>query len=453
MIEIKTVWNKWQWKFLMSQAKHRALFAEFRSGKTKAAGADLFKHLSEYPGTRAAVIRNIHQELIDSTIPQLKEVHDWDVTGEKFNKSTKILELNNGSIIECFALDRPDDVKKLKNVALGYVMLDQGEEIHPDIYDMALGRMSQKNAPNRSVVIGNFEGKGWYWDKFYAQPVEVETGTFKGKQRDFGIYRGQDENFIGFWPPPFLNVKNLPDGYYDEQIKNHSQDWNDKYMWGLPTGNAGLIHKDYNEQRHLIRAENYFTIPPRQEHAWSIYEGMDYGVSNPTCWLFVAYSREDDTIYFLDEYYQSGENIYFHGPKIKKFREEYGRPIWTIGCPRAFQTERDSKCPSDEYASKYNISLIQYPVGIEARIEVVNRRFKLNKIKIFDRCQFLKRQIEGTTWKNMENTENHALEPFHRIVAKIDAESNSSKMRDILKAEPSKKIEQPVSAGIMSMDF
>jgi hypothetical protein len=454
---VDVYWNDYQAMFLECPAKHKALFAEFRSGKTKAWGSEIFKMALDYPGITIGVIRNIHQELVTSTIPQLKAVYDWDYTGEQFNKTDKILRFKNGSLLICFALDRPDDVKKLKNVELGYVAGDQAEEIHPDVIEMAMGRLSQPKMPNKSSWVGNFEGKGEIWYRFFQNPLDVKVGKFsKGgvtKERDYGTYCGINKDWIGIWPPPFLNEANLPENYYEELIQSHSEAWVDKYVWGLPVGNAGLIHKDFNEQRHLIRAENYFNVPKNMPYVWETYEGMDYGVSNPTCWLFVAYSRVDDTIYFLDEYYQGGENIYFHGPKIKKFREEYGNPAWTIGCPAAFQTERDGKNPASEYLSKYNIALSQYPVGVETRIEIVNRRFKQNKIKIFDRCQFLKRQLEGTTWKNMENVENHALEPFHRIVCKIDADSSSRKMQEVLRSEPVRKIDKPITAGALGMDF
>lgn len=438
--------NDYQWKFVNCTAKHRAIFSEFQSGKTMIASIDLVKHLKEYPGLQAAVIRNINYDLMSSTLPNLKEIYDWDLTGDDFNKTYKILELKNGSRVLFIALDRPDDVRKLKNIRLGYVMIDQAEEIAYEVFEMAIGRMSRP--PSRSVTIGNFEGRGWYWHEFFENPIETGTGVFKGKQRDYGVFKGADDDHIGFWPPPFLNEKNVRTGYYDEMIATHSSDWTDKYVFGLPTGNAGMVHRDYSEDRHLIRAAEYFEPP--KHISWERYEGMDYGISNPTAWLFVVYDREKDIIYFLDEHYEANQNIQYHGPKVKSMRTVYGSPILTVGCPRAFQTEKDGRTPADEYRLKYQINLTQYPIGIEARVEIVNRRFKQNKIRIFDRCQFLRRQIEGMTWKNLEKEENHALEAFHRIVAKIDTMTARNLFRDDDTRRPEKR-SRPETARIMEM--
>lgn len=432
-VRIKTEWNEYQDAFLHDPAKHRAMFAEFRSGKTRMAGNDLFFNAFSFNKIHCGVIRNIYQQLIDSTIPQLKEVYDWDLYGGSLNKSTKILELPNGTIIEFFALDRADDNKKLKNVTLGYLFVDQLEEIAEEVFDMAIGRLSQNGAPNRSCSVGNFEGKGWYWDKFFVNPLpgKVHSGIFnKGGQertRDYGIFSGKNENFVGYWPPPFLNECNLtPPTYYDEQIRSHSTIWNDKYMFGIPTGNAGLLHKDFNEDRHLIRAKDYF-IPP-VETAWIPFEGMDHGIASPTCWLFVSYHKITDTIYILDEYYESGRSIFEHAPEVKGMRRRYGRPALTTGCPSAFQTEKDGKTPADIYSKKYQIILTPYSVGEDVRIEIINDRFANNKIKIFDRCRNLTSQLTRVTWKNKEDTEDHALEAFHRVVAKIDAEMGRGRL-------------------------
>jgi hypothetical protein len=432
--------NNWNDEFINCPAKHRALFAEFRSGKTVACGYELFRNVFKYPGIRAAVIRNICQELVDSTIPQLQDLWDWEAAGFRYNHSTKELRLPGRRTIEFFAMDKDDDKRKLKNVALGFVFVDQAEEILESIYDMAIGRLSQPNAPNRSVISGNFEGKGWYWDRFYSNPLGVSSGVFKGRPRDYGVYQGRHPNFVGFWPPPFLNEKNLPPGYYDDQIASHSPAWNDKYMYGIPVGNAGLLHKEFNESRHIIRAKDYF-IPPNHM-AWVKYESMDHGIATPTCWLFVVYDRENDTIYFIDEYYEVQKNMYEHGPNVLKLRQIHGKPNMAIGCPAAFGREKDGKTVADDYREQFQIVLEPHNVHIDTRIDIVNRRFSLGKIKIFERCVNLKAQLEHITWKNYEDAEDHALEPFQRIVAMIDGGNSQVSLASLEKKKREREQEE-----------
>ena len=448
-MEINLKLNSWQGKFFLSQAKHLAYYGEFRSGKTTIAALRVIKSLAEYPGTWFAIIRNIYSDLIKSTIPQFKRLYDWDITEETFNKSNNILYMQNGSVILFMALDRPDDTKKLKNIELGGFWFDQAEEIHPDIWDMAEGRVAQNCAEGLRIATGNPEGKTWDYYKFFCHPVETITGTWRDKILEKGVYRGENEDHIGFLPPPFLNEANLPKGDYDDLIKTHSSDWVDKYVYGIFTGSGGTVHRDYDEKRHLIRASEYFEIP----YYWEHYEGMDYGVSNPTCWLFVRYDRQNDVIYFLDEYYVASHGIAYHAPNVKILRSEYGMPLLTVGCPAAFATERDGRTPAQEYSQKYGINLIPYPAGFEPRVEIVNRRLKQNRIVIFDRCRNLVKQIEGTTWKNIDKIEDHALEAFHRIVAKIDAISGRENYQQLEQRLEQNIKNRPITASIMKEAF
>lgn len=412
------------------RGKRNADYGEFRSGKTTRAAIKICGIVDRWPDSNGAIIRNTHPDLIKSTVPQFSRVyeqfHPWN-----FNKTNKILELEGKGNIFFIALDREDDAKKLKNIELGWFWIDQAEEINQAIFEMAEGRMSQ--LPNYGLITGNPEGKGWDYYTFYAKPYKVDTGSFKpacpkgedipAKILDYGIYHGErGEKYVGYLPPPFLNEKNLPvENYYFNQIKNKSQQYVDKYIYRLFVGNAGLVHADYNESQHVIRPVDYNLVDLKLK-MYVMYESMDYGVSNPTCWLFVCHDIVNDVIIFMDEYYADGGPVHVHGPKVQKIQLDFARPVVTVGCPKAFQTERDGKTPADEYLTQYRLRLTEFKIGIEARSEIVNRRFKQGRIKIYERCVNLRKQIESATWKNIETMENHALEPFQRIVAYIDTQ-------------------------------
>jgi len=458
METIKTVnldLNEYQWKYINCKARHKALFAEFRSGKTTIANIDFIRDLQACPGTNGAIIRNINYELKSTTIPQFKTIYDWDMTGERYNQQDKILHLNGGGMVLFIAMDRPDSVKRLKNLPLGRVMFDQAEEIHPSIFDMAIGRISQENAGTESSCVGNFEGKGWYWYKFFSTWLERNEKTFRcggdERKREYGVMRGINEDFVGFWPPPFLNAQNVKAGYYESLVQNNPAEWCDKYVWGIAAENAGLIHKDFkgiadDKGGHVFREQ--LQVPFNFTH----YESMDYGVSNPTCWLFAIHNPNDDITYIVDEYYVKGQGISYHAPNIKTKRAEFGMPVWTVGCPRAFQTERDGKTPANEYQSTYGINLLKFNIGIDTRIEIVNRRFKQDKIRIHENCVNLRRQLEGITWENMKTYEDHALEAFQRLIAKIDLVQGNRGSMDMAR-EIEKSIPVPMTANVMNMEF
>jgi len=447
IINVEIDLNSYQDRYIHCQARHKAYFGEFRSGKTMVNVAETVIECKKHPGITQAIIRNFKGDLKRSTIPQFKEFYDWDQSGENFDQTYKILELSNGSQVYFLGLDKPKDVKKLKNIALGGVWIDQAEEVPEDVYDMAVGRMSQSFAPCRSRCSGNFEGKNWCWYRFFQKPLESYRGSFSKsgvtRERDYGVFCG-DEDHVGFWPPPFLNEKHILKGYYENLVKNNSSSWCDKYVFGMATGNAGLVHGDFDEKRHLVSSQDYFDVPEMYER----FDGMDYGYSNPTCWLFAAYDRDKDIIYIVDEYYVSNQGIDYHGPNVKMFYARFRRPRFTVGCPRAFQTESTGRTPADVYAAEQQIVLAPYPIGFETRVEIVNRRFKQNKIKIFDRCVHLRRQLEGLAWNNIKTFEDHAVEAFQRLIAKVDTLSVRANWNlGVSKAE------RPLTAGFINSDF
>jgi len=403
-------------KFIEHPARYKAIFAEFRSGKTTLAGLMTLKAAWDYPGLHVVVVRNYRADLYDSTIPQFRNLYDWEAYGGEFVYTHRVLKLQNGSIIAFRALDRPADVKKLKNIEIGWFWVDQAEEVDESIWQMLEGRLSQKGMPNAGIATGNPEGKNWVYYKFFANPLNVRKGVFKGVEREYGLYTGQSEDYLGLWPAPFLNEPNLPPGYYDRLIASNPKPWVDKYVFGKWSGYEGLVYSAFR-QDNIVEEGDYFDPP---EH-WALIEAMDYGMANPTVWLWLWHDPETDIIWVTDEYYVAGETPGYHAPNVLALRSKLARqPMATVGCPRVFQRERDGATPADEYSQRYGIHIQPMHASLEARWARVAARFEQKKLMVFRRCTNLIRELESLRWDNMKTASNHAVEALERGVMKIE---------------------------------
>ena len=436
-------------KFVEHTARFKAIFAEFRSGKTTFAGLLTLKVLAEHPGLRAVVVRNLRGDLYDSTIPQFKKLYDWDAYGGEYSYTRRELTLPNGSILAFRALDRPVDVKKLKNIEIGWFWIDQAEEIQESIWQMLEGRLSQEGMPNGGIATGNPEGKNWVFYKFFQKPLDVRTGTFKGVEREYGLYTGQSEDYLGLWPAPFLNEQNLPPGYYSHLIEANPRDWVDKYVFGKWTGYEGRVYPSFSEAA-LIETTPYDYVGPQ----WRWIEAMDYGMAAPTVWLWLAYDLAHDVIDVVDEYYVAGAVPATHAKAIRAKQAFWGvQPILTVGCPRAFQTERDGFTPADEYLARHGIKISRYDVGLETRWAYLETRFEQGRIRISRRCENLIRELQGYTWQNMKNLPNHAIEALERGVARIEEMTMASRAAKAIQTEARPHRRAPAGSGVLTVGW
>lgn len=75
----------------------------------------------------------------------------------KWNKSENLLTLINGHEIYFWGLD---DIEKLKSLELGWFWMDEVDEVNPEAFDVAIGRLRHKKQPKRLGMIAlSFEEK------------------------------------------------------------------------------------------------------------------------------------------------------------------------------------------------------------------------------------------------------------------------------------------------------
>lgn len=378
--------------------KYVAFGGGFGNGKTSAGCAEAFTLAMEWPGSVGLIARKTRPEIKATT--QQTFFHggggdpatDWSGCPQEvirnFNKQEQKLTLINGSIIHFWPLDDPD---KLTNLNLGWFLIDQAEEIAEEMFMMLQGRLRQRNAPRRGIILFNPNGHDWIWRRWvYLADVYTDHYLVHAKTSD---------------------NPTLPEDYV-EQFDGYPEAWRKRFFDGSFDVFTDQIWPEYDADVH--------EIPPQPiEPWWEIIECIDHGRRNPTAILWLAFFEAYgvDYCFAVDEHYQAGKLVGFHAQKLLDNRAMLGVfPNYTvIDASAANQDPNTGRSVMDEYAD-YGITTIPSDRHVVARVNRVAEWLRLDpevphpltgelreegypRLYIYRNCVNLKEHVPQYKWK------------------------------------------------------
>jgi phage terminase large subunit len=426
-----------QREFHGSNAKYRFFGGGFGNGKTSAGCAEAFALAMEYPGSSGLIARKTRPELISTTIQTLlhggggNPETDWNGIPQELirshNKSQSKITLVNGSIIWYWPLDDPD---KLTNLNLGWFLIDQGEEVPEEMFMMLQGRLRQRNAPRKGMVLFNPNGHDWIWRRVvYLAEAYSDHQLIHAKTTD---------------------NPNLPSDYIESLMK-YPEAWRKRFMDGSFDVFAGQIWPEYDPELHEL-------TPVPLEDWWEVVEGIDHGRRNPTAILWAAFfSRFGHNYCFVvDEHYEAGKLVSYHAKKLLANRASLGiSPLWTVIDASAAQKDPNTgRSVMDEYWDN-GVSVIPSDRHKIARIQRVAEWLQPDpsvphpitgeftergwpRLFIFKNCLNLKEHVPQYKWKPQPPTkeENAPEEALKKDDHDVDAMGYILMMRPPPGVEP-----------------
>jgi phage terminase large subunit len=336
-----------QAEFHGCNARFRAFGGGFGNGKTAAGCAEAFFLAMEYPGSVGLICRATRPELHATTQHVFfnggggKVDTDWTGIPQElirnFNKTQNRLEMINGSIIWFWPLDDP---AKLTNINLGWFLIDQAEETTEEMFLMLIGRLRQRGAPRKGMILFNPNGHDWIWKRWVRDEMKNHVM----------VHAKTTDN------------PNLPRDYMDA-FEAYPDAWKKRFMEGSFEVFTDQIWPEFDEDVHVV---NPFPIPPWFE----VVEGIDHGRRNPTAVLWSAFDDQGN-VFFVDEHYEAGRLVGHHATAINKRREQsWGIPNYTVIDASASQKDPNTgRSVIDEY---YDYGIITLPSD-RHKIARVNR--------------------------------------------------------------------------------
>lgn len=218
-------------KFHKSNARVRCLSGGYGSGKTTAGFIEVLK-LCQIPNNKGMFLRKTYLELqmlvneFESLIIDKYDLRDY----YKYHERKQKIELFGNTIY----LRSCDDPQKLKQLNLGWCLIDEAIEIEKEIYEEVLnGRLRLHNNTKLILLTNPDSPEHWIYQEYLEGKIEMfEMSTFENKDnlpkefienalsykyRDYDYFQ---RNFLGKWVKRqgqvFYNVKEWMEDYkYD----------------------------------------------------------------------------------------------------------------------------------------------------------------------------------------------------------------------------------------------
>lgn len=290
-------------RFGQSIADVQIIRGPLGSGKTKAVIFKILKLLCEQKPdangvrkSRVAAIRNTYPDLQTTTIREFRECVSPAMGQHKNGHPPTFVfdfELPDGTRVEAevdfLALDRAEDVKKLRGTQYTFGWLNETKELPKAVLDMLLGRIDRYPTPGFSSWVGVLgDTNAWdedHWledlhqafleDKLPGYEFFIQPGGVMKVDADF---EGATESQNGtYWAvnPDAENLSVLHANYYARQIAGKKDDWI-KVNLANETGLAidgRAVHPEYQQSVHRS------SKPLKPLMGIVINVGLDFGLT------------------------------------------------------------------------------------------------------------------------------------------------------------------------------
>lgn len=337
----------------------RGILGPVGSGKSVACCMEAFYRALEMPAgidgvrrSRWAFIRNSYPELISTTMNTWKDwVPEKLPNGQPFctiRRTAPIvatidsIDLGDGTKLHLevhfLALDKEEDVRKLKSLELTGVFLNESSELREEILKMATTRVNRYPAPislppnttywSGIIMDTNPPDDTHWWYRlaekekpknytFYRQPPAMlpvqSTIRQDGAEvtiTDWVPNQGQDSAYL-----PAENIDNIQIGfkYYENIVAGKDIEWAKVYVMG-EYGTLVSGQPVYPEFRHSLHVASEELMPLR---GVPIICGLDYGLNHSAALLQVMPFGQ---VRCLDE-------IVTENCGSRRFAAEYLRPL------------------------------------------------------------------------------------------------------------------------------
>lgn len=277
-------------RFGESKAFVQILRGPLAGGKTKAVIVKCLEMLCQQKPdargvrkSRVGVIRNTYPDLTTTTIRDWVEVIPTalgPLSKGHPPEHTLDFALPDGTTVKAeiifLALDRPDDVKKLRGTQFTFVWINEMKEIPKAIFDMCTGRVDRYPAPQWSPWVGIF-GDTNAWDDDHWLNTLYELWQ-KGSLPDyeFFVQPGAVMKENGKWVinPGAENLGVVGEQYYLRQLGGKKE----SYIRVNLANEVGLhfdgrpVHENFSDTTHTAH-EDFSPVPGQ------VWVGVDHGLT------------------------------------------------------------------------------------------------------------------------------------------------------------------------------
>ena len=379
-----------QLEVIEDPSRRVAVLAARRSGKSHLSAYYLVKVCYENPRALCSftgITRASASEIINPYIEQINERYNL---GLDYHISNAIWTFPNGSRICITGADTPREIRKHYGRHYDLSIIDECGEFGDHLEDLVVKVLAptliDKNG--RLIMIGTpGDVCGGFWYKVSTKKIPVwsvhREWTLRNNPR-LPQWNG-DPDWRNRAEALLTQIREEEGFTMDSPV--YVRQYEGKWTEG---GNA-LI---YN---HFRFEHNTFRILPEDYDDWTFLLGVDFGHNEPSSIISACYSRIINKLYVVEEYKESGLSPEDMAIIVKSFYDKYN-PAMILA---------DGNGIGAAYISQIN-KMYELPLKLAdkqdkaAFIELLNDDFKQGRIKIYEGCKELLKEISTFAWADVE---------------------------------------------------
>ena len=285
----------------------------------------------------------------------------------------------------------------------------------------------------RKGIIESNPSSGWIRDDFLLNSDHLDTN---GSTIQYARNLTLDPSMSSYVIPTKANIY-LPPTFYEDNARNKPDWWVARYLNGSFDYAEGLVYP-----KAFVSFINSFDVPEE----FPRLVAMDYGIRDPSAFIFGAIDTKQGIIYIIDEIYQNNMNAKglarFYREKEDLYTVNPFRTPVMDGRSINKRNDLDLRTIGDLFRDE-GIYFEAAQMDLEARLTRLNELFESYTIKIFkDKCPNLYKEITNYKFPDRKSNDktqkggdkpmdknNHAVNALEFLVMEVPKDMTNLKTR------------------------
>lgn len=376
--------HKHQQAVLDSLAEQILVVAGHRSGKTTVGAIWLINEIATdmKNGVKAdyLILGPTYRILNQSTLRTLFAF--WPKGLGTYKKQDSLIQLANGGVVWIRSADKPDAVEGL---TARKCWMDEAALCNETTYDKVCQRLVQKAGAEKGRLMMTTTPYGTPLSWMNIRLIEQRSHL----PWLFYINFSMADN-------PYIDRS-----IYDRLKATMNESVAQRDLEGRFVKIEGLVYPEFNRIDHTCEP---FEIPSH----WPKWAGLDYGWTDPTSILGIAYDAESKKFYIYKQFYHNRTAA----EKIGAFLNE-AKFTYTLWDPAAVAV-------MNEVRAVCKLRMEQADNSVDIGLQRITKLLKEKRIVIFDGCEDLIRELEGYCYEK-QPVSGKAPKPAHDCSHSPDA--------------------------------
>jgi hypothetical protein len=415
----------YQASYLRRKERYKMAAGGFGSGKSRVNIEDVIKHLLLIKGARVCVAARTYPVLSGTFVKEFKSIFP-DKLIKSSNEQKHEYLLTNGSELMFRSFDDPN---KLKSLNLSMVVIVEASDVPHTGFTMMQSRLRNTAAclpllDANGVPVVRWDEKSqsykivWRVD---VRHISLETNPDSGWVKSDFLLSAQTVEFFGDAYNEGYRFKemkdknkyvqvvstnanpHLPEGYIEEQTDGKSEAYVMQYFRSSFNFSSNLVLPHFG----VVVVPPHPLPPAFDEYGKrTLYYAIavDYGVSDPTHFIYTAYSTITKKLYVYDELRLNNSDVIVLSEAHRKQYKANGTDLNGLFMRPLFDGRSYNKRESNlktigENFEEQGLFFTPSFSFMEPRIIKLNSLINHGQIEIYSTCEFLVEEGLNYKWK------------------------------------------------------